>query len=376
MEILVLVSDYPTATTATMGFVHTRNINYCKFGDVHIDVLSFRAAENYTLDGIPVFTCDEYKTKLAAKKYDLLLSHAPNLREHLKFIRKYGGNFPKIVFFFHGHEVLRRNEAYPWPYPFRKKEILIRRFIQTPYDFIKLMMMKRAICSLRGKIHLVFVSEWMKKQFVKYVWRGGNNLDGQSSVIHNVIGEEFGLNAYSPSLTKKGDFITIRSNLDDSKYAVDIVAALAAKNPALAFTVIGRGVLFSHISAPPNLTVEPRTLRHREIVETLNHYGCALMPTRCDAQGVMACEMAVYGIPLITSDIDVCHEILDGMENIAFISNDNADATDLDAIINGFDLSKNNKKETKFSLQETIGKEMALFSMLTENHITGANDEV
>ena len=33
------------------------------------------------------------------------------------------------------------------------------------------------------------------------------------------------------------------------------------------------------------------------------------MPTRADAQGVMACEMATFGIPLITSNIDVCKEV-------------------------------------------------------------------
>lgn len=46
------------------------------------------------------------------------------------------------------------------------------------------------------------------------------------------------------------------------------------------------------------------------------------MPTRTDAQGLMMCEMAAFGIPVITSDIPVCHEVFDGAENVYFIRNE------------------------------------------------------
>lgn len=57
----------------------------------------------------------------------------------------------------------------------------------------------------------------------------------------------------------------------------------------------------------------------------LNSYKYALMPTRLDAQGVMMCEMAVYGIPTIVSDIAVCHEMLDSYPNVLFIDNNRFD---------------------------------------------------
>ena len=41
------------------------------------------------------------------------------------------------------------------------------------------------------------------------------------------------------------------------------------------------------------------------------------MPTRTDAQGLMMCEMATYGMPVITTDIPVCHEVLDSFENVS-----------------------------------------------------------
>ena len=52
---------------------------------------------------------------------------------------------------------------------------------------------------------------------------------------------------------------------------------------------------------------------------------------RADAQGVMACEMATFGIPLITSNIDVCKEVFEGFENVAFIDN-NDENTDIKSI--------------------------------------------
>ena len=59
-----------------------------------------------------------------------------------------------------------------------------------------------------------------------------------------------------------------------------------------------------------------KTCNHNEIIKLLNEAKCALMPTRTDAQGLMACEMATFGIPLITSDIPVCHEIFDEFKNV------------------------------------------------------------
>ena len=48
----------------------------------------------------------------------------------------------------------------------------------------------------------------------------------------------------------------------------------------------------------------------KKMIAILNSAKCALMPTRTDAQGVMMCEMVAFGMPLITSDIPVCHEVL------------------------------------------------------------------
>lgn len=43
--------------------------------------------------------------------------------------------------------------------------------------------------------------------------------------------------------------------------------------------------------------------------------------TRRDTQRVMSCELATYGIPLITSDLPVCRERFSRLDSVSFISN-------------------------------------------------------
>ena len=83
-----------------------------------------------------------------------------------------------------------------------------------------------------------------------------------------------------------------------------------------------------------------------QIIEHMKKSRCALMPTRTDAQGLMMCEMASTGMPLITSDIPVCHEVFDDFENVALINNDlvDVDLTEvLDRLECGIPYPKNSK---------------------------------
>lgn len=44
--------------------------------------------------------------------------------------------------------------------------------------------------------------------------------------------------------------------------------------------------------------------------------------TRRDTQGVWSCELVIYGIPLITSDLPVCREIFGKISSVAFMNNE------------------------------------------------------
>jgi len=105
MEVFVLATDYPDNTgKVTLMYIHSRNLYYTSQG-IHVTVLNFAAQESYVYQGITVITLQDYvKNNL---RYDVLICHAPNIRNHYFFFLRYGNRFPRFIFFFHGHEVLK-----------------------------------------------------------------------------------------------------------------------------------------------------------------------------------------------------------------------------------------------------------------------------
>ena len=136
-------------------------------------------------------------------------------------------------------------------------------------------------------------------------------------------------------------------------------------NPDRKFLVIGKGEFFEHYSIPINMTRIEKILNHDEIIQYLNSSRVALMPTRTDAQGLMACEMATFGIPLVTSDIQVCHEVFHDFPSVAFIDNETFDNIDLCEFINNLDTNKEVNKIKTYYSEQTMRKEFNLLSNLS-----------
>lgn len=364
LKILVLATDYsePNGRVA-LAYIHSRNKEYLREG-IDVDVLSFAAETDYIYENIPVYSLESYKRKLISNDYDILVSHAPNLRNHLRFIKKYGYRFRKVVFFFHGHEVLRTAEIYPKPYPYIKQN-LWKHALRCVYDEIKIKILKRFFRRIKEKSYFVFVSQWMANKFHETVGITPDEIRGKSHIIYNCVGRLFQDGCYDRSASKKYDFITIRNNLDGSKYCIDIVCRIAESNPRFKFCVVGKGDFFRYYDKPKNLEWIDDNLSHDEIVDYLNKSYCALLPTRADAQGVMACEVATFGIPLITSNIEICQEIFQGFDNVGFINNDE-ETIDISQLYSRFLELKNTKKNDKFLLHNTVGKEISLFRELKE----------
>lgn len=322
MRILVLAENYTTPDgLVSLHYIHSRNKWYVDEG-INVSVLSFKAKYDYEIDGVKVYTLKSYKEKLYSNNYDLVLLHAPNLKHHLIFIKKYENRFKNIVFYFHGHEVLRTSKIYPTPYKFTKKQHIIRKLAREIYDIIKLLVWRNQIPKLIQKSQFIFVSNWMYNMFLRFVKINPGLIEDRRHIIYNCIGKEFEKATYDTQIKKKYDFITIRNNLDGSKYGIDIVCRVAESNPSYKFCIVGKGNYFRYNKKPENVEWIDKNLTHEEIIDFLNKSRCALLPTRADAQGVMACEIATFGIPLITSNIDVCKEVFEGFENVAFIDNE------------------------------------------------------
>lgn len=352
MKVLVTAQSYPDNNGyVQLMYIHTRNLYYVENG-IEVTVLNFSAKNGYIKDGISVISYDEYKKQDV--EYDLLVLHAANVRSHFRFIKKYGDRFKRFIFFYHGHEVMKINYDYSRPYDYMKSN-KIKYCLQNIYDDYKLNIWRRYLPTVLDKSCFVFVSEWMKDVFIKNVKINVTQLEGKYSIIYNSVGKAFEDGVYSESVKKEYDFITIRSNLNDSKYAVDIVNEIAKKTPKGRFLVVGKGELFDHIEKAPNLIWMNRTMNHSEIIEMLNKSRYALMPTRTDAQGLMMCEMAAFGIPVITSDISVCHEVFDGFLNVHFIDN-----TRVNSLIQYLTETTQCIKDDRYYFHKTIMKEIEI----------------
>lgn len=363
MRILVLAQEYSSKEKISQGFIHTRNLEYIKAG-ISVDVISFALkAGKYTLDDINVYSEQEFYTQHNINEYDIIVSHAPNIKKHCKFINKNKKEIKKIFFFFHGHEVLKSNEVYPKPYSFVKKRKIIKEIIRYLYDRFKLIYLTKFFKKYLSRSTYIFVSEWMYREFEKNIKIPEKDYKKISNIIYNSLGNEFLRNTYDIDVPKKYDFITIRNMLDKSKYCIDLVYNLAIKYPKYKFLVVGKGEFFKYNRPPKNLIFESKYLKHKEIIKYLDKSKYALMPTKADAQGVMMCEMASYGIPLITSNIYVCQRVLGGLKNVRFIDN-NILKIDLDKVIENLLPEKN--KPDRFSYKNTIEKEIELLKQQGE----------
>jgi len=359
VRVLVAAAGYPTPDgDVSLYYVHTRNRYYVSRG-IDVTVLNFGAQEDYEIDGIPVYTMKSQSEMLKHVTFDVLICHAPNLRNHYLFLKKHKTLFPSIVFIFHGHEVLRCSKVYPKPYAYAKQGSLVKRCMKDCYDIVKLRVWKSAFERLAFKSWFVFVSEWMYREFLRWVKIDPSIVEDHKRIIHNSIGSVFEHESYDRSAPKAYDFVTIRSFLDGSKYGIDIVTSLARSNPQYRFCIVGKGDFFALSNKPSNVTVIQKHLSHTEIVELLNQSRCGLMPTRTDAQGVMACEFATFGIPLITSDIPVCREVLADFKNVGFIDNETPDI-DLTDILQPLVYAEPSGKNRRFFAENTSGKEVEL----------------
>ncbi len=356
-KILVLSANYPNNKGGvSMMYVHTRNKYYIKHG-IDVTVLNFCAKENYTIDGIKVITSACYKK--SDIKYDTLVLHAANIRNHYLFLRKNEKKFEHIIFFYHGHEVLKLSEAYPPPYKYIKRRNSAAVLARDLYDIFKLKVWHKYLPKLAYKSDYVFVSKWMYNEFCRSTDLTEADLKKHTFIINNSVGRAFEENSYSFSDEKKYDFITVRSFMDDSKYCIDLVNELAVRYPMYSFLVIGRGKFYEINKIPSNVTWINKFLKHEEIVNYIDQSRCGLMMTREDTQGVMTCELAVYGLPVITSDMAVCREICGDIENVALIDND-LSKSNLTEVYEKLISNKNFNKTKKFNYENTVRLEELL----------------
>jgi hypothetical protein len=286
MNVLVMCTGYPSEENPyNCTWAHIRNRYYVSRG-VSVDVVVVGSNKTYMIDGVTVVRHKEAVSRIKGGVYDAVISHSPNMRAHLPFLKK--NNASPVMLFMHGSESMSINHDYPPPYGFVKDNV-IKRLARDIYDKLKFISLRRYILSESALIQVVFVSGWMKEVFCK------NVLDVAAHgipfhIINNSLGEKFLDSQWSLVPEPYADFVTLR-RLDDSKYCIDLIVESALANPDKKYHIYGKGSYFKHYPKPANITHFDFHIKNDEIPALLSKYRCALMPTRCDAQGVMVCEM-------------------------------------------------------------------------------------
>ena len=165
-KLLVAVANYyPLKNHFGSSFVRTRNIYYYK-NDVDLTILNFKVRTDYVLDNINVISLKTYLER--QNEFDILLCHAPNIKNHFLFLCKYSKDFKNIIYVFHGHEVLMTNYVYSNPYKYIAGNLIFGKAIKIfrdLYDKCKLLIWRHYFIKTVDKSTFVFVSNWMKKNF-------------------------------------------------------------------------------------------------------------------------------------------------------------------------------------------------------------------
>lgn len=361
-KLLILCQNYPSQENPfSQPFVHYRLREYLPFFDV--TVLSFASRDDYEYEGVKVFSEKSAKEIFNNTSYDLVISHAPNVRNHQRFLLTNIFKIKKLLFIFHGYEVINIHKRvynqkthfdFPSQYSFLSK---FYHSIKLPITCLFLKFVNRLT-----KCCFIFVSNSLLNEASEDLSCNILKKGFNTFIINNPIDNKFFKAKYASKA--RFDHVCIRP-FHDPKYGIDIFIKLAENHPDKTFHLFGAGQL-PKFAIPKNLTIFHKFLKSDEIIETLKNYKSAVLPTRWDSQGVLACEIAATGMPLYTSDLSVCREMLSNYENVTFCPNDQFHLIKLENEVPYYPI----KEKHLFSHSNTTHKEISLVKNLFESQDT------
>jgi L-malate glycosyltransferase len=331
MRLLILDDGYPSNEVIYGDvFAHVRVKEYAKIHDCL--VVSFLHKADYVYEGIQVKAIREIEDlKKATDDFnpDIILIHFAMRNVIVDFVLK---NTRKYIIWVHGYEALgwyRRifNMSIKDFYP--KKLLLLAYF-----NFLQLRSFKSMIreSNKTGRIHFVFVSNWMKKvasadtffSRIKYY-----------SIIPNPIDDQLFKYVHKNAESRK-NILLIRT-FETRKYANDIaVEAIQylSKYPCfheLTFSIYGKGKYFTPLTDKikefSNVGIFNKFVPQREIPAIHANSGIFLCPTRQDAQGVSMCEAMSSGLVPLTSNNTAIPEFVNNGIN-GFATNNSQEIAD------------------------------------------------
>ncbi|MBQ3409059.1 MAG: glycosyltransferase [Clostridia bacterium] len=306
-NILLLTPGYPSNNDRYMcGFVHTRVKEYKKLG-WNVDVFSLNDSDEtslYEYEGIKVCKTSYSiaRSIIHNKKYEKILVHFFN-ESFANLLDAINITESRVYLYSHGADTMYRDfnkmTAKYFEQPkensleqnvsFRRRDKIIEKYNNMP------------------NVKWFFVTDWTRRHSeelnnIKY-----NNYE----IVPCYIDENVFKYEKKNSELRKKIFI-IRKFEDINTYSIDIDVRTIielSRRPffeELEFNIYGTGskhdVLLNPIKKFKNVHIYNKFLTHEQIAQAHRENGIALFATRYDSQAVSACEAAMSGLVVISSD--------------------------------------------------------------------------
>lgn len=309
---VVLSPGYPSVDNKySHAFIHTRVRRYIKNGE-KIDVIVVNdqirsSSRQYEFEGIRITELGYgvARSILQERKYSKILVHFFD-EKYAQILDAVDTNRTNIYIYAHGSDALY------WDYP----KIFKRYFEKPPEinsELMRLYSSRDALIkrySSKDNVTWIFGSNFAKNTSEDLI---GISFE-RVNVIPSLVDEKiFKFKKRSPESRKKICIIRKFDNL--SSYSIDIstrVILELSKRPFfkdLEINIYGDGDYHGELLAPiaslDNVRIHRKFLSHQEMNSMYSEHGIALFPSRYDTQGAAACEAAMTGAVVISSDGDI-----------------------------------------------------------------------
>lgn len=306
-DVLLVTPGYPSEENKYLcAFIHSRVQGY-KGNNFNVDVLM---VTKYNLDNITFYNFEGInvcygnyfflRKLLLQKLYKKILIHFidPSL---LKILEMTNLSNTQVLIYSHGVDTTYRDLTLQknYQYEINNKDEFVKCFNDKDNTIKRL--------NSKSNIKFIFVSNWLFKEAEEKL-----NIKFQNhSIVPCFIDNKLFSNTKN-NLELRKKILIIRPQYNLSTYSVDICVRTIlelSRKPYfndLEFSVYGDGTehwwLTQPISRFSNVHLYNTFLNHNSLKNVFDNHGVLLIPSRYDTQCVIACEAAMNGLVLISSN--------------------------------------------------------------------------
>ena len=310
---LLIAPGYPSHDNLySHAFIHTRLKIYKDNGIDDIDVAvindnNMNQLSSYTIDGVTVnnLSFSDARLLLQQKKYDRVLVHFFG-KKYAQLLDSVDMSSTQIFIYTHGGDVL-----------YRDYKALYRKYFEDAPQVTEDIDLDFSIndsilsrYSTYDNVHWIFSTRWCLERAKKLT---GIEFINNTHIISNPISTStFKFKQRKAKDRKK--ICIVRPFNELSSYSIDIsvrtILELSKRSffSDIEFNIYGDGIQHKLLCAPlrgfTNVKIHQKFLTSTELAEVYATHGIVLAPTRYDSQGVSACEAALTGAVVISSDQD------------------------------------------------------------------------